>query len=58
MSLEVALGEIGEEAGKQFHPDVAEALLDSAGKGEFKIIPQESLYKEAPVVGAFENPTG
>ncbi|TMD08883.1 MAG: GAF domain-containing protein [Chloroflexi bacterium] len=57
MSLELALAEIGKEAGQQFHPDVAEALLDSAGKGEFKIIPQESLFKEAPVVGAFENPT-
>jgi hypothetical protein len=31
--------------------------MDAAGSGMLKVIPQESLYNDAPVVGAFENPT-
>ncbi len=58
MSLEVALSEVQKGAGTHFHPDVAEALLDAVQSGALKIEPQESRYKDAPVVGAFENPTG
>lgn len=57
MSLEVALAEITKGAGTHFHPDVAEAVADAAHAGALKIIPQESLYEDAPVVGVFENPT-
>ncbi|HEY8811317.1 MAG TPA: GAF domain-containing protein, partial [Candidatus Dormibacteraeota bacterium] len=57
MSIEVALGEISKCRGAQFHPAVADAVLEAHEKGVFKIIPQESLYVDAPVVGAFENPT-
>ena len=57
MSLEVALQQVQQGAGTHFHPDVAEAVLDAARSGELKIIPQESLYKDAPTIGAFENPT-
>ncbi len=32
--------------------------MDAADKGELKVIPQEeSLYHDAPAIGAFENPT-
>jgi len=58
MPIDVALAEIAKGRGTQFHPAVADAVLLSAGRGEFKVIPQESLYENAPVVGAFENPTG
>jgi GAF domain-containing protein len=57
MSLDVAIEQVREGAGTHFHPDVAEALLDSARDGTFKLIPQESLYHDAPAIGAFENPT-
>jgi GAF domain-containing protein len=57
MSIEVALGEIAKGRGTQFHPAVADAVLEAHEKGLFKVIPQESLYANAPVVGAFENPT-
>ena len=57
MSIELALGEISKCRGAQFHPAVADAVLEAHEKGAFKIIPQESLYIDAPVVGAFENPT-
>ncbi len=57
MSLDVALDQVREGAGTHFHPDVAEAVLDAAGSGTLKLIPQESLYRDAPTVGAFENPT-
>jgi hypothetical protein len=43
-------------AGTHFHPDVAEAVLDAAQSGKLKVIPQVSLYKNAPVGEAFENP--
>jgi len=57
MSIEVALGEISKCRGSHFHPAVADAVLEAHEKGLFKIIPQESLFIDAPVVGAFENPT-
>jgi HD-GYP domain-containing protein (c-di-GMP phosphodiesterase class II) len=58
MSLDVALEEVRNGAGTHFHPDVAEAVLDAAGNGTLKLIPQRSLHPDAPVVGAFENPVG
>jgi GAF domain-containing protein len=57
MSLDVAIAQVREGAGTHFHPDVAEAVLDAAHSGSLKVIPQESLYRDAPAVGAFENPT-
>src|SRR3989442_771578 len=56
-SLEVAVEQVRAGAGSHFHPDVAEAVLDAAHNGTMKVIPQESLYKDAPTIGAFENPT-
>ncbi|HET7466042.1 MAG TPA: GAF domain-containing protein [Candidatus Dormibacteraeota bacterium] len=56
MSLEVAIDQVRQGAGTHFHPDVAEAVLDAAHNGTLTIIPQESLYKDAPAIGAFENP--
>jgi len=56
MSLDVALEQVREGAGTHFHPDVAEAVLDAAKNGTLELIPQESLYKDAPKIGAFENP--
>jgi HD-GYP domain-containing protein (c-di-GMP phosphodiesterase class II) len=58
MSLDVALEQVRKGAGTHFHPDVAEAVLDAAAGGALKLIPQESLYRDAPAIGAFENPTG
>ena len=58
MSIDVALGEISKGRGTHFHPAVADAVLEAYEKGSFKVIPQVSLYEDAPVVGAFENPTG
>jgi HD-GYP domain-containing protein (c-di-GMP phosphodiesterase class II) len=58
MSLEVALDQVRAGAGTHFHPDVAEAVLDAAATGNLKLIPQVSLYKDAPNLGAFENPVG
>ena len=55
--LDIAVEQVREGAGSQFHPDVAEAVLDAAHSGLLKVIPQESLYRDAPAVGAFENPT-
>ena len=55
--LDVAVEQIRVGAGTHFHPDVAEAVLDAARNGTLKIIPQESLYANAPSIGAFENPT-
>jgi len=57
MSLDVAVEQVREGAGSHFHPDVAEAVLDAASAGTLKLIPQESLYHDAPSIGAFENPT-
>src|SRR6202022_1843590 len=56
MSEEIALAEIQKGAGTHFHPAVAQAVLISARKGDFKVIPQESYFKDAPLLGAFENP--
>jgi GAF domain-containing protein len=56
-SLEVAVEQVRTGAGTHFHPDVAEAVLDAARNGSMRVIPQESLYKNAPAIGAFENPT-
>ena len=56
--LEVAVEQVRSGAGTHFHPDVAEAVLDAAHNGSLKVIPQENLYKDAPTIGAFENPTG
>ena len=58
MPIEVALAEIAKGRGSHFDPAVADAVKASAAIGNFKVIPQESLYRNAPVVGAFENPTG
>ena len=54
--LEVAVEQVRAGAGSHFHPDVAEAVLDAAHNGSMKVIPQENLYKDAPAIGAFENP--
>ncbi len=56
MSLEVAIDQVRQGSGTHFHPDVAEAVLDAAHNGTLKLISQESLYKDAPAIGAFENP--
>ena len=57
MTLDIAIQQVREGAGTHFHPDVAEAVLDAASNGSLKLIPQESLYSDAPTIGAFENPT-
>jgi GAF domain-containing protein len=58
MSMDIAMEQVKAGAGTHFHPDVAEAVLDAAQSGKLKAIPQVSLYKNAPVLGAFENPVG
>jgi HD-GYP domain-containing protein (c-di-GMP phosphodiesterase class II) len=58
MPLQVAVEQVRAGAGTHFHPDVAEAVLDAIANGTLKLIPQKSLHPDAPVVGAFENPTG
>jgi GAF domain-containing protein len=57
MSLEMAIDQVREGAGTHFHPDVAEAVLDAVRDGTLKLIAQTSLHPDAPMVGAFENPT-
>jgi HD-GYP domain-containing protein (c-di-GMP phosphodiesterase class II) len=57
MSMEIALEQVRKGAGSHFHPDVAEAVLDAVNNGTLKVIREESMYKDAPAVGAFENPT-
>ena len=57
MPLETAIEQVREGAGTHFHPDVAEAVLDASHNGTLTLIPQESLYHDAPAIGAFENPT-
>lgn len=57
MSLEAALAEIERNSGSHFHPDVVEAALDAAAAGALRIINHDSLYADAPVLGAFQNPT-
>src|ERR1700674_3357277 len=56
--LEVAVDQVRAGAGTHFHPDVAEAVLDSVTNGTFTLVSQKSMYADAPAVGAFENPTG
>jgi HD-GYP domain-containing protein (c-di-GMP phosphodiesterase class II) len=56
MPLTVALEQVRSGAGTHFHPDVAEAVLDAVNNGTLKVIAQESLYADAPTIGAFENP--
>jgi GAF domain-containing protein len=56
-SLDVAVEQVRTGAGTHFHPDVAEAVLDAKSNGSLKVIAQENLYKDAPAIGAFENPT-
>ena len=56
-SLEMAVEQVRAGAGTHFHPDVAEAVLDAKNNGSLKVIAQENLYKDAPAIGAFENPT-
>ncbi|MHB8587662.1 MAG: GAF domain-containing protein [Candidatus Dormibacteraceae bacterium] len=58
MSLQVAIDQVRAGAGTHFHPDVAEAVLDAVSNGTLKVITDESMYKDAPAVGAFENPAG
>jgi GAF domain-containing protein len=58
MPMQVAVEQVRDGAGTHFHPDVAEAVLDAVRSGKLKAIPQVSLYKNAPSVGAFENPVG
>jgi HD-GYP domain-containing protein (c-di-GMP phosphodiesterase class II) len=58
MPMQVAVEQVRVGAGTHFHPDVAEAVLDAVQSGRLKVIPQVSLYKNAPSVGAFENPVG
>ena len=57
MSLEVALAEIQGGAGTHFHPAVAAAVQAAARKGTLKVIKSETVFANAPAVGAFENPT-
>ena len=57
MSIELALAEIQHGAGTHFHPAVAEAIASAYRNGTLKLIRSESLFKDAPAVGAFENTT-
>jgi HD-GYP domain-containing protein (c-di-GMP phosphodiesterase class II) len=57
MSLQIAVDQVRTGAGTHFHPDVAEAVLDAVNNGTLKVASQESMYKDAPAIGAFENPT-
>jgi HD-GYP domain-containing protein (c-di-GMP phosphodiesterase class II) len=56
MAMDVAVDQVRAGAGSHFHPDVAEAVLDAAQSGKLQVVPQISLYANAPVGGAFENP--
>jgi GAF domain-containing protein len=58
MPLTVAVEQVRAGAGTHFHPDVVEAVLDAVHNGTLKVVPQKSLYADAPKIGAFENPTG
>jgi len=39
MSFEAAVEQVRAGAGTQFHPDVADAVLDAANNGTLKLIP-------------------
>jgi HD-GYP domain-containing protein (c-di-GMP phosphodiesterase class II) len=56
MPLQIAIDQVRAGSGTHFHPDVAEAVLDAAGNGTFKLVKSQSMYEDAPAVGAFENP--
>jgi HD-GYP domain-containing protein (c-di-GMP phosphodiesterase class II) len=57
MGLQIAVDQVRAGAGTHFHPDVAEAVLDAVNNGTLKVASQQSMYKDAPTIGAFENPT-
>jgi len=57
MGLQIAVDQVRAGAGTHFHPDVAEAVLDAVNNGTLKVASQKSMYKDAPTIGAFENPT-
>lgn len=57
MPLAVAIDQVRAGGGTHFHPDVAEAVLDAVRNGTLTVIPQKSMYEDAPAIGAFENPT-
>ena len=57
MDLQVAVDQVKAGAGMQFHPDVAEAVLDAIHNGSLKVVASKSMYADAPAIGAFENPT-
>jgi GAF domain-containing protein len=57
MALQIAVEQVRAGAGSHFHPDVAEAVLDAVHNGTFAVIAQQSMYVDAPTIGAFENPT-
>ena len=57
MPLQIAIEQVRAGSGTHFHPDVAEAVLDAVNNGSLKVITDKSMYKDAPAVGAFENPT-
>ncbi len=56
MTIDVAIGEIVKGAGTQFHPQVAAAVAEAALSGLLKVEQQESYFKDAPLLGTFENP--
>jgi len=56
MAHEIALAEIVKGAGTHFHPDVSEAFVAATRSGALKVIPQTSMFENAPSVGVFENP--
>jgi GAF domain-containing protein len=56
MSFEVALAEVAKGSGTHFHPVVAEAVLAAARGGTLRVLAQQSMYADAPLAGAFENP--
>ena len=56
MSLEVALAEVVKGSGTHFHQAVAAAVEAAITSGTLKVLEQESMYADAPTLGAFENP--
>lgn len=56
MSIEEAVAELIKGRGTHFHPAVSDAMVKAITEGRLKIIPQVSLYRDAPALGAFENP--
>lgn len=56
MDIAVALAEIKRGSGTHFHPAPARAAEQAYASGSLKLISSQSLYSDAPAVGAFENP--